>query len=136
MSNKNISFKSNTENKNENSKPPFIHSYLKNGFILDNKEFIGPIIVTNNKVVNWRLLSRNFSFSDFEFINKINYKPEFVLFGVGKTFDNPMCNLKSEFTEKNLSLELMTTHSACRVWNLNINDNRKIIGFFIPLNYA
>ena len=135
MSNKNISLKTNSENKDQKTKAPFINSYLKNGFLLDNKKFIGPIIVTKNKVFNWKLLSKNFNFSDFEFINKINYKPEFVLFGVGKTFDNPMFNLKSDFAEKDFSLEIMTTHSACRVWNLNINDNRKIIGFFISLNY-
>ena len=135
MSFKNISFQNNKENKNQKSKFPFFNSYSQSGFILDDIEFKGPIIVTQNKVLNWSLSSKNINFSDFEYIYKIDYNPEFVLFGVGKTFDNPMFDLKSAFNINNLSLEVMTTHSACRVWNLNIKDNRNMIGFLIPLNY-
>ena len=135
MSFKNISFQNNKENKNQKSRFPLFNSYSQSGFILDDLEFKGPIIVTNNKVLNWSLSSKNINFSDFEYIYKIDYNPEFVLFGVGKTFDNPMFDLKSAFNINNLSLEIMTTHSACRVWNLNIKDNRNMIGFLIPLNY-
>ena len=135
MNVKNLRLNSVLNNESVSSKYPLINSCYEDGFRVGSYKYSGPIMISKSTVINWKISNRKISFLDFDVLTNKNYNAEFILLGVGKTFDTPYYELKSNFIKKKINLEIMSTFSACRVWNLTIQDDRNVIGFFIPLNF-
>ena len=135
MISKNLRLDNTFKTKSVYNQYPVIDSCLEDGFRVSERKYFGPIIISKRKVINWKISNKKISIFHFDNLKKINYKAEFVLLGIGKKFEDPHNTLKAKLIQKDINLEIMSTYSACRVWNLTIQENRNIVGFFIPLNF-
>lgn len=58
-----------------------------------------------------------------------------LLLGVGKDVFYPPKELKSLMIQHNIGLEVMTTPSACRTYNVLLAEGRRVGAALLPLQY-
>jgi uncharacterized protein len=57
----------------------------------------------------------------------LEYQPELVLFGSGRTFRFPHPRLVSAFGEARVGFEAMDTQAACRTFNVLAGEGRRVL---------
>jgi uncharacterized protein len=77
-------------------------------------------------------LIQSWSATDFESLTTTQFaellilNPEVVLLGTGETHHFIHPKLIAELTEKGISVECMTTHAACRTYNILMSEGRNV----------
>ncbi len=101
-----------------------IKNYSKEGFLIDNKLYNYSILISSEKIHTWNI-DAQISDKDFNFIKTFKIYPELLLIGVGDTISSPYLDIRSKMSELSIAVEIMTTPSACRTWNILISEGRR-----------
>lgn len=84
------------------------------------------LITFDELIINWR--PQNIHDLNSQDITEIlNYKPEIVLIGTGKTLVQLDYAILAPLFKTKIPFELMTTINACRTYNLLASEHRKVL---------
>ena len=101
-----------------------IKKFSKDGFLIDNKLYNYSILISSENIHTWNI-DVQISDKNFEFIKTLKIYPELLLIGVGDTISCPYLEIRSKMSELSIPVEIMTTQSACRTWNILISEGRQ-----------
>tara|TARA_B100000700_G_C14975106_1_gene823460 strand:- start:834 stop:1223 length:390 start_codon:yes stop_codon:yes gene_type:complete len=101
-----------------------IKNFSKDGFLIDNKLHNYSILIGSENIQIWKI-DAQISNKSFDFIKTLKIYPELLLIGVGDTISSPYLDIRSKMSELSIAVEIMTTPSACRTWNVLISEGRQ-----------
>ena len=101
-----------------------IKNFSKNGFLIDNKLYNHSILISLENIHTWNVDS-HITDKNFNFIKTLKSFPELLLIGVGDTISSPYLDIRSKMSKLSIAVEIMTTQSACRTWNILISEGRQ-----------
>ena len=101
-----------------------IKNFTKDGFLIDNKLHNYSILISSENIQIWNI-DAQISNKNFDFIKTLKIYPELLLIGVGDTISGPYLDIRSKMSELSIAVEIMTTPSACRTWNVLISEGRQ-----------
>ena len=101
-----------------------IKNFIKNGFLIDNKLYNHSILISLENIHTWNVDS-HITDKNFNFIKTLKSFPELLLIGVGDTISSPYLDIRSKMSKLSIAVEIMTTQSACRTWNILISEGRQ-----------
>jgi uncharacterized protein len=99
----------------------------EDGFIEVNK-----IRYANNLIVMPKQLVQDWPVNGFanlaasHFSELLELKPEVILLGTGQIHQFVHPKLTATLTEKGIAVECMTTHAACRTYNILMSEGRHV----------
>ena len=103
----------------------YIKSFTGKSFIIAEDEYHTNIII-DNKVKQWNIeKSQLFNFKYYD--EMILSKPDIVIVGCGDIQILPTPEFINYFTSQDISIEIMTTESACKTFNVLISEHRKVV---------
>ena len=108
-------------------KPTIIKNHSEKGFLVDKKFYNHSIIINNFCVLKWDLNNSIIQESDFYFLEDHEKLPELLLIGVGKKINEPFFNIRSKMSKLSIPVEIMSTSSACRTWNVLLSEGRNLL---------
>ena len=108
-------------------KPTIIKNHSEKGFLVDKKLYNHSIIIDNNSILKWDLKNNVIQESDFFFLEDHEKLPELLLIGVGKKINEPFFNIRSKMSKLSIPVEIMSTSSACRTWNVLLSEGRNLL---------
>ena len=108
-------------------KPTIIKNHSKKGFLVDKKLYSHSIIIDNFSVLKWDLNNSVIKESDFSFLKAKKKFPELLLIGAGKKINEPFFNIRSKMSKLSIPVEIMSTSSACRTWNVLLSEGRNLL---------
>ena len=108
-------------------KPTIIKNHSKKGFLVDKKLYSHSIIIDNFSVLKWDLNNSVIQESDFSFLEGQEKFPELLLIGAGKKINEPFFNIRSKMSKLSIPVEIMSTSSACRTWNVLLSEGRNLL---------
>jgi len=97
------------------------------GFVEINKQrFNQALIVMPDKLIlDWS--AQDFTrLNELDFIQIATLNPEVVLLGTGSNHRFAHPKLTATLSEKGISVECMTTHAACRTFNILMSEGRNV----------
>ena len=68
--------------------------------------------------------------ADFE--SMLSRSPELVLFGTGESQRFPHPALLAPLTNRGIAVDSMTTHAACRTYNILMSEGRRVLAVLLP----
>ena len=101
-----------------------IKNFSKDGFLIDNKLYNYSILISSENIYTWNIHSK-ITVKNFDFIKTLKSYPELLLIGVGDTIRSPYLDIRSKMSKLSIAVEIMTTQSACRTWNILISEGRR-----------
>ena len=101
-----------------------IKNCSKDGFLIDNKLYNHSILISSENIHTWNIDSQ-ITYKNFNFIKTLKLYPELLLIGVGDTISSPYLDIRSKMSKLSIAVEIMTTQSACRTWNILISEGRQ-----------
>ena len=107
-----------------NKKSWTIKNFSKDGFLIDNKLYNHSILISSENIHSWNIDSQ-ITDKNFNFIKTLKSYPELLLIGVGDTISSPYLDIRSKMSKLSIAVEIMTTQSACRTWNILISEGRQ-----------
>ena len=113
--------------KAKTQKSTIIKNHSKKGFLVDKKLYNHSIIINNFCVLKWDLNNSIIQESDFYFLEDHEKLPELLLIGVGKKINEPFFNIRSKMSKLSIPVEIMSTSSACRTWNVLLSEGRNLL---------
>ena len=79
------------------------------------------------QVIFWKQFLKQNKFN-FEHYDKIILsKPDIIIIGCGDTQILPSPDFINNFTSQDIGVEIMTTESACKTFNVLISEHRKVV---------
>ena len=101
-----------------------IKNFSKDGFLIDKKLYNYSILISSENIHTWNI-DTQISNKNFDFIKTLKIFPELLLIGVGDTISCPYIDIRSKMSKLSIPVEIMTTPSACRTWNILISEGRQ-----------
>ena len=101
-----------------------IKNFSTDGFLIDNKLYNHSILISLENIHTWNVDS-HITDKNFNFIKTLKSFPELLLIGVGDTISSPYLDIRSKMSKLSIAVEIMTTQSACRTWNILISEGRQ-----------
>lgn len=95
------------------------------------KAIASPFILSIDSLIeSWEpaLISES---SSADFQSLLDYCPEVVILGTGKSVVFPPSGALQAFYTRNIGVEIMDTGAACRTFNVLASENRKVIAGFM-----
>lgn len=93
---------------------------------VNKKRYTNHLIVMPEEIVqDWPVVGLA-HLTALHFNNMLELKPEVVLLGTGKTHQFIHPKLTVALIEKGVSVECMTTHAACRTYNILMSEGRHV----------
>jgi uncharacterized protein len=83
------------------------------------------IIMPQELILDWSATGFN-QLATPHFTDLVKLNPEVVLLGTGQTHRFAHPKLTTALIEKNIALECMTTHAACRTYNILMSEGRNV----------
>jgi len=62
-----------------------------------------------------------------DFAPALEQEPEIILFGTGLTQRFPSITLMTELMQSGIAIEVMSTHAACRTYNVLVGEQRAVV---------
>ena len=107
----------------------YIKSFTGKSFIIADDEYHTNIII-DNKVKQWRI--NKSQFLNFKYYDEmILSKPDIIIVGCGNVQILPSPDFINYFTSQEIGIEIMTTESACKTFNVLISEHRKVVAGLI-----
>lgn len=120
---------------NEDSHPGKykIKSYEPGQIRINDETYTHSLIVSTDELItNWRPEQFNdLKESDFDPI--LSLKPEVIIIGTGKKLTFIDQKLQFAIQSKKVGLEVMSTESACRTFNVLISEFRQVVAALFPI---
>ena len=104
-----------------------IKNHSEKGFLVDKKLYNHSIVIDNYSILKWDLNNCVIQESDFSFLEDYEKLPELLLIGVGKKINEPFFNIRSKMSKLSIPVEIMSTSSACRTWNVLLSEGRNLL---------
>ncbi len=119
----------------ENANSYKIISYTDDSFRLKDQLINTNLVISKERLIeNW-LEDGLHNLATHHLDIVIEWQPEIILLGTGKTLNFPGQELISHVTTKNIGFEIMDTGAACRSYNLLIDEGRDVVACLIlPTN--
>lgn len=98
-----------------------------NGFVEINKERFNHalIVMPDTLIQNWS--AQDFTkLSELDFDVLVQLAPELVLLGTGNSHRFVHPRLTVALAKKGIAVECMTTHAACRTFNILMSEGRQV----------
>ncbi|MCW3480490.1 Mth938-like domain-containing protein [Neisseriaceae bacterium JH1-16] len=99
-------------------------------FLINEERHEGSLIVTAETVAAWPVTD----FAELaaeHFAMLLDYAPEVVLFGTGKTIRFPHPRLTAALTNAHIGVEVMDSQAACRTFNILMGEDRKVLAVLL-----
>ncbi len=112
----------------------FISSYGVNNFKISEVIYQNPIVIMPNQILQVRVSNvEDFFLQDWQ--NIFNIKPEIMLVGTGEKHQIIAQNLKNRIKQQfvEISIDEMSTSSACRTYNVLMMEDRNVVAFLMPI---
>ncbi len=102
-------------------------AYDENSVSVDGKNYTNNVLLLHNQLIeNWTNATfATLTEEDFAMLG--NFDVEIILLGTGKTQQFPSAHLLQSLIAKNKAVDAMTTHAACRTYNLLVGDYRRVL---------
>ena len=115
--------------KNQN----FISGYGLEGFKINEAIYQNSIIITPYQIIEVKINSVE-DFFEQNLRAIINFEPEILLIGAGTKHIIIPSNLKNKIKQQYplISIDEMTTGSACRTYNILMMEDRNVAAFLMP----
>ena len=113
--------------KSSKQKLTIIKNHSEKGFLVGKKLYNHSIIIDNFSILKWDLNNSVIQESDFSFLEDYEKLPELLLIGVGKKINEPFFNIRSKMSKLSIPVEIMSTSSACRTWNVLLSEGRNLL---------
>ncbi len=101
-----------------------IKNFSKDGFLIDSKLYNHSILISSENIHTWNI-DTQITDKNFNFIKTLKSYPELLLIGAGDTISSPYLDIRSKMSKLSIAVEIMTTQSACRTWNILISEGRQ-----------
>jgi uncharacterized protein len=117
-----------------NSNQNFINSYGPDGFKINEILYKNSVILTPYQIIEVKINSVE-DFFEQELKTIINLEPEIFLIGTGKKHIIIPVNLKNKIKQQysSVSVDEMSTGSACRTYNILMTENRNVVTILMPI---
>lgn len=108
-----------------------VRSYQPGKITINNITYTENLILTPQTIISpWLAKSLDhLSNEHIELILKLN--PSVVIFGSGSEMVLPIPSLMHLFQAKNIGIEIMNTHAACRTYNVLVSEDRAVVAAMI-----
>lgn len=98
-----------------------------NDFVEVNKQrYSNHLIVMPNEIIEDWSVDGFANLSAAHFNDMLELNPEVILLGTGKTHQFVHPKLTVALIEKGIAIECMTTHAACRTYNILMSEGRHV----------
>jgi uncharacterized protein len=97
------------------------------GFVEVNKQRFNQhlIVMPDKLILDWS--AKDFaSLNELDFVALMNLNPEVVLLGTGSKHQFAHPKLTAALTKNGIAVECMTTHAACRTFNILMSEGRNV----------
>lgn len=107
--------------------PVFFKEYIDGRIILNIGEYNQPLILSSTEVLEYQD-----EISDINSINKshldlvLSTSPEIIIIGTGKKQLLPPIEIINELAKAGRSVDFMASDTACKTYNLLVNENRSV----------
>ena len=103
----------------------YIKSFTGKSFIIAEDEYLTNIII-DDKIKRWNInKSELFNFEHYDKI--VLSKPDIIIIGCCDTQILPSPDFINNFASQDIGIEIMTTESACKTFNVLISEHRKVV---------
>lgn len=110
----------------------FIRSVTDSGFHVNDMEYEGAIILSAKTVIpGWAAESIE-ALTERMLQPVFELEPEIVLLGTGCEQLFPEPALMMSFYRRGIGIEAMTTHAACRTFNVLMSERRNAVAAMLP----
>jgi len=112
----------------------FVRAISERGIRVIDDWYHGPLLISADKLITeWTVPSfEHLSETQLEPIFAL--QPEVVLIGTGARQRFLPAGLMVAFFDRGIGTETMTTHAACRTFNILVAENRRVVAALMPLN--
>ncbi|MEY8766659.1 MULTISPECIES: Mth938-like domain-containing protein [Francisella] len=107
--------------------PVFFKEYINGRTILNIGEYDQPLILSSTEVLEYQD-----KIIDINSINKshldlvLSTSPEIIIIGTGKKQLLPPIEIINELAKAGRSVDFMASDTACKTYNLLVNENRSV----------
>ena len=111
-----------------------IRSYGPGHFLIGERDWRGPVLVTPTVTTAWSVArAEELSLASLETLRQAAPPPELLVLGCGARAVFVPAALRAELKAAGLSLEVVDTGSACRIYNVLLAEGRRVAAALIPL---
>ncbi|MBB5018434.1 uncharacterized protein HNQ59_001723 [Chitinivorax tropicus] len=90
----------------------------------------GSLLVGSNVIVRWPVTDFA-SLDESHFATILEYAPEVVLLGTGKSLRFPHPRLYKALTAQQIGIEMMDTAALCRTYNILTTEGRRVMAAIV-----
>jgi uncharacterized protein len=111
----------------------FIRSVTADGIRVGDAFFHNPVILSAEKVIpDWPVTALE-QLKEEHLEELLELRPDVVLIGTGakQEFLDPKQLML--FYSRNIGVEVMTTHAACRTFNVLVSESRNVAAILMPI---
>jgi uncharacterized protein len=109
-----------------------IRSVSAQGIQIGDHWYTGPLIVSASELLTDWDAGRPAELDEQRLAPVFGLAPEVVLVGTGPQQEFPPPEVLMYFYRRNIGVEFMTTHAACRTFNVLVSENRKVVAALLP----
>lgn len=91
----------------------------------------GNVIVTPDEIVPDWSVADPLAVAAGDLAPAIAFDPEVIVLGVGEQMHTPDVELMAALAERAIGLEIMSTPSACRTFNVLVHEERRVVAALI-----
>ena len=107
----------------------YIKSFTEKSIIIGDNEYTDNIIIYD-KIRPWNIKkSELFNLDSYNTL--VTHNPDIIIIGCGNKQILPTQEFIEYFTSNSIGVEIMTTESACKTFNILISEQRKAIACLI-----
>ena len=110
----------------------FIRSVSDGGFHINELEYEGAIIVSATRVIPSWATESIAGLTETLLQPIFDLEPDIVLLGTGRDQSFPEPSLMMSFYRRGIGVEAMTTHAACRTFNVLMSERRNAVAAMLP----
>ncbi len=114
--------------------PPPIDSYGGGGFRLNEEFRPGNLILSPAGVATWGAQAGAFTVEDFDALISETADIDVLLVGMGEEIAPLPRNVREAIESAGLGVEVMSTPSACRTYNVLLAEDRRVAVALIAIN--
>lgn len=110
-----------------------IHSYTNEFFVINQSKYNCHCqLHSSGLAIKWSPKNiKQLCFDDFKAL--IECQPEVIIFGSGDALKFPNNELRREFNNLNIGLEVMDSGAACRTYNVLLSEGRNVAAAILLL---
>lgn len=111
-----------------------VRSYGPGHFLIGQRQWQGPVLVRPQATVAWSVMQvRDLTLDSLAALREGEPAPEILVLGCGARAEPVAADVRTALKDAGLSLEVVDTGSACRIYNVLVAEGRRVAAALIPL---